>query len=745
MLIKDIRPFSSLSTQPPQPPSACLNEQKALITSSAGDTQKKIADIRNSSSSNDTRLDLTKLSPSAQLPERELKELSVSSLRSSIEKKRHPAGFRHFPTRKNKEINKTLRSNWSVFGTLGLFIFLGSLSIIIIPGTLRFEENIKARATSGFRALEETTLAENWADIRTAGSLIEQARGNFAQAQEELAYVRQMVHGWNNSLLDSAHAATLIEAGDRIAQAGLTGIRLAESFGKLKEQYMQNGWSGVQTAYPDLTGFLKEKLADIEQVQTYITQASAQLKEIPEIAVPRELRNKFNDARQKLETLSVLLGEIRSHGTLLLRAFGQDSPQRYAILLQNNDEMRPTGGFIGSILFVTFSKGYISQWQFQDVYQLDGQIHSVLPAPYGLNRIANTFSLRDANYWADFPTSARTILEFIQQGHGPYVDGVLVINQDLLLQMLQITGPVHVEGIKIPFSADNFSILMSYIVESKLYKDQPKEILKQFIDEFLKKLPTSDTAKLAEVLLENAEKRNIAWYAINQDLEAESVKLGLDGSLAASREKEDYFLLSETSLSGNKSDRYMQNRVEHETFISRYGHVTNRVTVAREHTFSQSAEEIMSDSIKKAGFELPDHMKTILGKGENVSYLRIYTPKGSQLNSVSGISRDEVTVSQENDKTVFGFIVRTYPGNTRNVTLEYQLPFQLTERLDIYKILTEKQIGGDTFAFEKKILLDEDLIFKKTSDGDTQNEKALDRKSELTNQSFFSALIENSL
>lgn len=51
---------------------------------------------------------------------------------------------------------------------------------------------------------------------------------------------------------------------------------------------------------------------------------------------------------------------------------GFDEPQRYLVLLQNNNEIRPTGGFPGSYAALTIDKGKITDFKVDDVYNPDG-------------------------------------------------------------------------------------------------------------------------------------------------------------------------------------------------------------------------------------------------------------------------------------------------------------------------------------------------------------------------------------
>jgi hypothetical protein len=68
--------------------------------------------------------------------------------------------------------------------------------------------------------------------------------------------------------------------------------------------------------------------------------------------------------------------------------------------------------------------------------------------------------------------------------------------------MLRITGPVSVSGVTIPFDADNFSLLMSTLVEAQYKRElHPKGILFDFIEAFGKQaIQSGKFDELARVL-----------------------------------------------------------------------------------------------------------------------------------------------------------------------------------------------------------------------------------------------------
>lgn len=113
----------------------------------------------------------------------------------------------------------------------------------------------------------------------------------------------------------------------------------------------------------------------------------------------------------------------------LPRILGFPSPQRYLVLFQNNAEIRPTGGFMGSYAIVTILKGHPT-YTVEDIYVPDGKVtkHIVPPQPIQDAFALGTWRLRDANWNPDFPQTARTIEWFMGHADQPSFNGVIAVN-----------------------------------------------------------------------------------------------------------------------------------------------------------------------------------------------------------------------------------------------------------------------------------------------------------------------------
>src|SRR3990167_4553646 len=74
--------------------------------------------------------------------------------------------------------------------------------------------------------------------------------------------------------------------------------------------------------------------------------------------------------------------------------------KRYLILLQNQMELRPTGGFLGSYAVAKIKNGKLVDVSVQDIYEPDGRVteHIEPPEPIQEAFQLGTLRLRDANW-----------------------------------------------------------------------------------------------------------------------------------------------------------------------------------------------------------------------------------------------------------------------------------------------------------------------------------------------------------
>jgi hypothetical protein len=168
------------------------------------------------------------------------------------------------------------------------------------------------------------------------------------------------------------------------------------------------------------------------------------------------------DPAKKGETMLVSLRAILIYIDNLITLYPQIAgfrePKTYLVLLQNSNELRTTGGFIGSVGLAKFDSGMLSDFTIQDVYAVDGQLKGHVDPPVPLRELLaqEHWYLRDSNWDPDFKESGERAAWFYEKETGVTVDGVIAINVPVVVELLKATGPILLPDYNDRISADNF-------------------------------------------------------------------------------------------------------------------------------------------------------------------------------------------------------------------------------------------------------------------------------------------------
>ena len=145
------------------------------------------------------------------------------------------------------------------------------------------------------------------------------------------------------------------------------------------------------------------------------------------------------------------------HAAPTLMGVGKIGPQTYLLLMQNEDELRPTGGFITAVGSVVIHNGELLNIQTESVELIDDRSKPYPPAPWQLDRymLSPILVLRDSNWFTDYPTTAQMAEYLYSYSRAHSVDGVIAIDQRVVVELLRTLGPVKVDGVLYDITADN--------------------------------------------------------------------------------------------------------------------------------------------------------------------------------------------------------------------------------------------------------------------------------------------------
>ncbi|MBD3359845.1 MAG: DUF4012 domain-containing protein [Candidatus Buchananbacteria bacterium] len=482
----------------------------------------------------------------------------------------------------------------------------------------------------------------------------------------------------------------------------------------------------------NLTAKLKKLNDDFNLILPDLKNANNELQEIHINELPLEYQSKVKKLQQALPLLVKNIDNFVSSSDLLLTLLGEDTKKRYLFLFQNNNELRPTGGFIGSFALVDIDQGNIQKINIPGggPYDLRAGLKVNMESPKPLHIMNPRWEFQDANWFADLPTSADKLIWFYEKSGGPTVDGLVFINATFLEKILKIIGPIELPNYNKTITADNFFQEIQTNVELEYDKsiNKPKKIIADLTPIIIDNLLSSDQKQFSEILnifLNALNEKEIQLYFTNYSLEKLVLQNNWGGQLKQTTK--DYLNIISTNIAGEKTDAKIEQTANLTVEIQPEGSIINTLQITKTHT-GKAGENF---------YGVP-----------NVDYLRIYTPKDSELISASGFDRMEpelfeilnqgiyqkddmiaftemtkkideqsqTEIFTENNKTVFANWLKINPGQTKTVTLKYKLPFKLdleatNENLNYWDLLkNELNLNGETDH-----LKDYNLLWQKQS------------------------------
>ncbi|MGB9706457.1 MAG: DUF4012 domain-containing protein [Microgenomates group bacterium] len=477
-----------------------------------------------------------------------------------------------------------------------------------------------------------------------------------------------------------------------LAQASLA----ADSAAALSGYIFQNTGGDVQK-------LISEIKIGLDQSYFYLSLIEGELKNpslINQTANFFWFKDQLNELNQKIPKIKNLIIQAKKVIEILPWLIGQDQKRTYLVLLQNNNELRPTGGFIGSFAILTFNQGKLVDFEVQDVYWADGQLKGHVEPPLELKKYlgeANWY-LRDSNWDPDFPTSAVKAQWFLEKETGRVVDGVVGINLFVAQRLLRAVGEIELPDYKEKINANNFFERAQYYSEIGFFpgSTQKQDFLgatARILFEKIKNAKGKTQGEIAKALYESLKSKDILVYLNDSSAMEKIFDLGWDGAvrnvkcqISDSECLADYLAIIEANVGVNKANYFVEREINQEIQIGEDGRIEKVLKIFYRNT-SPSAH---------------------FPAGDYKNYLRILVPKGSELERIligkEEVGKEKIDIKETAGKTSFGFLINIPVGEERKVEISWLLPEKIPRgRKTQYLYLVQKQSGTKQEKFSLKI------------------------------------------
>ncbi|MEF3692324.1 MAG: DUF4012 domain-containing protein [Candidatus Moraniibacteriota bacterium] len=370
--------------------------------------------------------------------------------------------------------------------------------------------------------------------------------------------------------------------------------------------------------------------------------------------------------------------------------------RRFLLLLQNNMELRPGGGFLGQYAVMKIKDGAVTGLTFEDANLLDQRIKAKVPTPYPFEKMMSLkkWKFRDSNFSPDFPTNVEKAKYFYRlSGGNNNFDGVVAVNATTFQRAFELTGPITINGVEL--NSENAVLKLEELVEKKYLlnpdidtqnrKAMMKTLAAQMTDKLIE---LNNIPKLSSFVLEELRNKDVMLNFNDQELQQKVAEVHWDGSVNTEWGG-DYFMMVDANMGALKSDYYIKRSIEYNVDLTGEKPIAE-VFLPYQHTATYG------------DWRTSDYH----------SYLRVYAPKGAKL-----LEREMVSYPLENEefnKSYFGFVLHVLINRGTNVRLKYELPESVRE--GNYKLLIQKQSGVGEVPVKIKV---------KTAEGEFTKEDVL--------------------
>lgn len=392
---------------------------------------------------------------------------------------------------------------------------------------------------------------------------------------------------------------------------------------------------------------------------------------------------------------------------LLPEIFALNNEKNYLVLFQNNSELRPGGGFIGSVAEITFSKGKIKFFTIRDVYELDGQLKAHIEPHYIIRKnLQQHLYLRDSNFSLDFEDSARSAALIYYLETGKKVDGIITVNYEMLSRIIKELEELPLYEYKTVLNENNTLNFIQNTIETNFFpgSTQKKEILNSIFDQLFSQL-LGDQKKLLKVigiLPDLLNEKHIQFVFKNDSIQKVFRMYGYAGSIKDQRQKKEYTLydtvgVNEANIGINKANMNITRDIEYKIFLEknqiRSRLLLNLYSNKNDKEYKSYIRVITPLNSKLTRITIDDRNQNIVPAAtdfkiyENINYKQ---PKGLE------VSSEEIEKYQ-----VFGFVTSIKSNKNQKIEIEYTNGIK-PEYLNYfsYNLLFLKQSGTENYPLK---------------------------------------------
>jgi hypothetical protein len=378
------------------------------------------------------------------------------------------------------------------------------------------------------------------------------------------------------------------------------------------------------------------------------------------------LKVKYRDLHREIRGAARALGVADKAMRVLPSMLGTDGPRHYLLVMQNNAEIRATGGLPGAVSLVTADGGKLALTKQVAGNSFGESDTPALPlskeeiALYG-EQLGSYFV--DANFTPDFPRTAALMKARWEQVEGGKIDGVISIDPVALSYLLRATGPISADGVRI--SADNAVDELLHNVYVRIPEPADQDVFfRQVAAAVFEKLTSGagDRSTLLSALDQGARERRLLIHDFHQDDQQVFAGTAVAGELSPADVESPQVGIFFNDSTGAKMSYYLR-------YDARV-----RATSCQDGVQSFAGKLTVKSTAPADAATLPDYITGGgdygIDPGNQIVNVQIYGPAGGAVGEIqtNGEKDEAQQAASINGRPVRQLWVFLKPGETADVS-----------------------------------------------------------------------------
>ena len=608
--------------------------------------------------------------------------------------------------------SRNQRTRYWVALAIGLLLVAGvSGAGLKVRQMLALVDSVRA----DIAALDAVDLASvESADVEQVGALLSQTKQDLAELQTQVTPWLWLTSrlGWV-----PVYGGDLKSAGDLLEMASASIEAAGKTYQTAFPIWQAVKGTGRHVTAPELTTMLLETKPSLLEAQADLLRARQARQRID----LQGLSPQTQALVARLDPYLTMLDEAISLSLSLPGLLGgaEEGPKTYLVLVQNEDELRPTGGFISAVGKIVVFKGQLVSWNVEDSYAVDDKEKIYPQAPWQMRSFMNipVFVFRDANWYTDYPTTVIWTEYLYAFTNSFSVDGVIAIDQHVLASILSVTGPLYIPEIKTTVSAENVREVMraQKIPPPEAERDPDwhrKQFMQPIANAILDRVLSGggfSWETFLRAMLADLDQRHILVQLDDPALTALLAERGWDG--AVRNEGGDFLMVVDTNVGYNKTNAVVSSGLTYDVDLTDPSTPVSNLVVSHKNDACGQMGEHCDERPTSLDATALDSWYAIDRCYYN--YLRVYVPAGAQLLDATphAVTREDmIMLDQDVPARVdllneiltniqgFGTLFVLPMGQSLQTSFKFNLPAGILQpgadaNESLYRLKIQKQAG----------------------------------------------------